>query len=304
MLHDDFSKATRRLPPLNALRAFEATARLSTLAAAAAELNVTPSAISHQIKALEDVLGVRLFRRANRRLELTKDGRTLLPGLSDGFRRLALAVAELEANRHAGVLTVSMLSTMAMRWFMPRLPRFQAEHPEVEVRISTTTRAVDLEREDIDMALRHGQGRWPGLKADFLFRLETIPVCSPELPRSHAPLDTPRDLSRHVLLHADTRPDDWRDWLAAAGTADLRPSRELTFDTTDFALAAAIRGIGVAIADRHIVRDDIESGRLIAPFDLSVRHDSGYYLVYPEDRAGQPKGAAFRNWLLGEAAEI
>jgi LysR family glycine cleavage system transcriptional activator len=304
LLNEKVYPTTLRLPPLNALRAFEAAARLSTLAAAAAELHVTPSAVSHQIRTLEEALDVRLFRRANRRLTLTKDGRALLPGLSDGFRRLTAAIAELETNQREGVLTVSMLSTMAMRWFMPRLPRFQAEHPEIEVRISTTTRAVDLEREDIDMALRHGQGDWPGLKADFLFQVETIPVCSPELPRPDAPLNSPRNLIRHVLLHADTRSEDWRSWLGEAGESGLRPSRELTFDTTDFALAAAIRGLGVAIADRHIVRDDIESGRLIAPFEASMRHDSGYYLVYPEDREGQPKSIAFRQWLLREVAEM
>ena len=286
-----------------------------TLAAAAAELNVTPSAISHQIRTLEDVLGVRLrtledvlgvrlFRRANRRLLLTTDGRALLPGLTDGFRRLTAAVAELKTNQREGVLTVSMLSTMAMRWFMPRLPQFQVEHPEIEVRISTTTRPVDLQREDIDMAIRHGEGQWSGLNADFLFQLETIPVCSPALPTAGAPLDRPQHLERHILLHADARPGDWRSWLTAAGCSDIRPARELTFDTTDFALAAAIRGLGVAIADKHIVRDDIESGRLIAPFDTSVRYDTGYYLVYPDDRGGQPKSVAFREWMLREAAEV
>ena len=291
-----------RLPPLNALRAFEATARLSTLAAAAEELNVTPSAVSHQIRALEETLGVTLFQRANRRLTLTKEGQTLLPGLSDGFRRLTAAVAELERNHREGVLTVSMLSTMAMRWFMPRLPQFQIEHPAIEVRISTTVRTVDLEREDIDIAIRHGGGHWPGLHADFLFQMETIPVCSPEL-LSSTPLKLPNDLRRHILLHADARPDDWRTWPEKIGESGLEPARDLTFDTTDFALAAAIRGLGVAIADRHIVRDDIESGRLIAPFPQSVEQESGYYLVYPEDKAAQPKLATFRDWILREAAE-
>lgn len=295
---------TRPLPPLNALRAFEATARLSTLAAAAAELNVTPSAISHQIRTLEDTLGVRLFRRANRRLSLTKDGRALFPGLSDGFRRLTAAVAELETNQREGTLTISMLSTLAMRWFMPRLPHFHREHPEIDVRISTTTRTVDLEREDIDIAIRHGHGDWPDVQSELLFRLETLPVCSPDLPRDTAPLDRPRDIRHHVLLRADARPDDWPAWLHSVGEANLKPSRELTFDTTDFALAAAIRGLGIAIADRHIIHDELETGRLIAPFSESIEHDSGYYLVYPQERAGHPKSIAFREWLIREAAEF
>ncbi len=291
-----------QLPPLNALRAFEATARLSTLAAAAAELNVTPSAISHQIRTLEETLDIRLFRRANRRLSLTKDGRTLLPGLTDGFRRLTAAVAELEANQREGSLTISMLSTLAMRWFMPRLPRFQLEHPEIEIRISTTARTVDLEREDIDIAIRHGHGVWPSVHAEKLFQLETLPVCSPELPRPGTPLNSPHDIERHVLLHADARPDDWRMWLDGVGEPHIKASRELTFDTTDFALAAAIRGLGIAIADRHIIQDDLDSGRLIAPFETSISHDSGYYLVYPSKRASHPKSVAFREWLLREAA--
>lgn len=294
----------RPLPPLNALRAFEATARLSTLAAAAAELNVTPSAVSHQIRTLEETLGVKLFRRANRRLSLTTDGRALLPGLSDGFRRLTAAVAELETNQREGTLTISMLSTLAMRWFMPRLPRFHREHPEIDVRISTTTRTVDLEREDIDIAIRHGHGDWPDVRSEKLFQLETLPVCSPELPRAAAPLDSPRDIRHHVLLRADARPDDWRHWLDSVGEPNLKPSRELTFDTTDFALAAAIRGLGIAIADRHIIHDDLEAGRLIAPFQASIAHDSGYYLVYPHERGRHPKSIAFREWLLREAAEL
>ena len=291
-----------RLPPLNALRAFEATARLSTLAAAAEELNVTPSAVSHQIRTLEETLGVVLFQRANRRLILTKDGQSLLPGLTDGFRRLTAAVTELERNQREGVLTVSMMSTMAMRWFLPRLPQFQTEHPAIEVRISTTTRTVDLDREDIDLAIRHGGGQWPGLTADFLFQMETIPVCSPVLP-GESSLNQPNDLSHHILLHADARPDDWRIWLREVGAPNLKPARELTFDTPDFALAAAIRGLGIAIADRRIVQDDIESGRLIAPFPQSVEQESGYYLVYPEDKATQPKTAMFREWILREARE-
>ncbi len=295
---------TIQLPPLNALRSFEATARLTTLAAAAAELNVTPSAISHQIRALEDMLGVRLFRRANRRLSLTKDGRALLPGLTDGFRRLTAAVAELQANQRAGVLTVSMVSTLAMRWFMPRLPRFQSEHPEIEIRISTTPRTVDLEREDIDVAIRHGQGDWPGLEADLLFHLETTPVCSPDLLRGDSPLVTPQDLDGHIFLHSEARAEDWQSWLNTADAAGVKPSRELTFDTTDFALAAAIRGIGIAIADKQIVRDDIDSGRLLAPFDITERHDTSYYPVYPPDRPRYPKSIAFREWLLREAADI
>ncbi len=292
------------MPPLNALRTFEATARLLTLAAAAAELNVTPSAISHQIKSLEELLGVHLFRRANRRLILSADGRALLPGLSDAFRRIAAAVSELETNQRQGVLTISMLETLAMHWFMPRLPNFQATHPDIEVRISTTTRTIDFEREDIDLAIRHGKGDWPGLAADFLFPLEILPVCSPTLATADTPLNTPADLEAHILLHTTARAGDWPNWLASAGIGDLTPARALTFEKTNFALAAAMKGIGVAMTDRHIVMDDLESGRLIAPFDHALGEDTGYYLAYPVEREAHPKTRLFRDWLLREVKEM
>ena len=296
-------KTTADLPPLNALRSFEATARLMTLAAAAEELNVTPSAISHQIRSLEDVLGVPLFHRVNRRLILTREGQVLLPGLSDAFRRMVAAVSALESNKHQGVLTVSTLETLAMHWFMPRLPSFQSTHPEIEVRISTTTRVVDFEHDDIDLAIRHGRGVWPGLSSDFLFALETIPVCSPTLATTGAPLDDPADLSQHILLHTDARPDEWPDWLASAGQPGLTPLRSLIFEKTNFALAAAMKGIGVAIADRHIVAEDIDTGRLIAPFPHALNRDTGYYLVYPANWADHPKIRMFREWLLSVAQD-
>ena len=285
------------------MRAFEATARLLTLSAAA-ELNVTPSATSHQIKTLEESLGVQLFRRANRRLDLTADGRALLPGLSDAFRRIAATVLELETNQRQGVLTVSMLETLAMHWFMPRLSKFQAAHPDIEVRISTTTRTVDFEREDIDLAIRHEAADWPGLAVDFLFPLEILPVCSPNLATATTPLDIPADLARHILLHTTVRAGDWPDWLDSAGIGGLVPARALTFEKTNFALVAAMKGIGVAITDRHIVADDLESGRLIAPFDHVLGQESGYYLAYPVERETHPKTRLFRDWLLREVAKM
>jgi LysR family glycine cleavage system transcriptional activator len=302
MIKEHISKS--RFPPLNALRAFEATARLLTLAAAAAELNVTPSAISHQIRTLEESLGVQLFRRASRRLILTADGRALLPGLSDAFRRIAAAVLELETNQRQGVLTISMLETLAMHWFMPRLSKFQTAHPDIEVRISTTTRMIDFEREDIDLAIRHGGGEWPGLAADFLFPLEILPVCSPSLANAATPLETPADLAHHIILHTTARPGDWPDWLESAGIGGLVPARALTFEKTNFALVAAMKGIGVAIADRHIVHDDLESGRLVAPFDHVLGQETGYYLAYPAGREAHPKTRLFRDWLLREVAEM
>ena len=296
-------KAVNKLPPLNGLRAFESAARHLNLRAAAEELNVTPSAVSHQIRGIEAALGVSLFRRANKRLALTDDGRSLLPGLSEGFGRIASAVGNLRDNQDQGVLTVSMVSTFAMRWFMPRLSRFQQKHPEIEIRISTTTRPVDFEREDIDAAIRNGAGEWPGMRCDRLFNVETVPVCSPDLTGAGAPLQSPEDLPGHILLHSAARPGEWSQWFKHCGVPFDKAVRELTFETTNFSLAAAIKGLGVAIADRHIVEEDVESGRLVIPFEHPMQLPEAYFLVYPERQAVKPKISHFREWLLSEALQ-
>jgi len=288
--------------PLNGLRAFEAAARHLNLRAAAEELNVTPSAVSHQIRGVEATLGVSLFLRANKRLFLTGDGRALLPGLSEGFGRIEHAVAELHNNQEQGVLTISMVSTFAMRWFLPRLPRFQQRFPDIEIRISTTMRPVNFEREDIDAAIRHGDGAWSGMQCDRLFNVETTPVCSPDLLSADPPLNVPADLRHHILLHASARGDDWAQWFAHSGVPSVKPARELTFETTNFALAAAIKGLGVAIADRRIVEEDVESGRLVIPFEQTRPHPESYFLVCPLSQADKPKMAHFREWLMSEVA--
>ncbi len=287
-------------PPLTALRAFETAARTGSVRRAADALHVTPSAISHQIRALEESLGVALFRRANRRLILTEAGQVLLPGLTEGFERLGDAVAALSAFRRRGVLTVSMLSTFAVRWFIPRLSRFQKLHTDIEVRVSTTMRTVDFAREGIDAAIRHGHGDWPDLRSDRLIDDDIVPVCAPDLAAGDPPLDTPNDLERHTLLTSDARTEDWEIWLAGIGLADLQPARRIAFDATHFALDAALGGAGVAIAARELVADDLRRGRLITPFEQGHRHTAGYYLVCPTDRADDPTMATLRRWLLDE----
>jgi LysR family transcriptional regulator, glycine cleavage system transcriptional activator len=288
---------------LNGLRAFESAARHLNLRAAAEELNVTPSAVSHQIRGVEAVLGVPLFHRANKRLTLTDDGRSLAPGLSEGFGRIANAVASLRDNQDQGVLTVSMVSTFAMRWFMPRLTRFQNKYPDIEIRISTTMRPVDFEREDIDAAIRNGAGDWPGVRCDHLFDVESVPVCSPDLLLMSAGINQPEDLQNNILLHSAARSGEWAQWFEHCNVPFEKAARELTFETTNFSLAAAIKGLGVAIADRHIVEEDVESGRLVIPFEQPMRLPEAYFLVCPERHAMKPKMAHFRNWLLSEIPE-
>jgi LysR family glycine cleavage system transcriptional activator len=292
----------RRLPPLNALRAFEAAGRLLSFTKAAEELSITPSAVSHQIRGLEAYLGVRLFRRTSRALMLTDQGQAYLPALRDAFDAMHAATARLAARQAAGPLNVSLLSSFAVRWLIPRLPRFQALHPEIEVRLSTTVRVVDFRREDVDCAIRHGRGHWPGLAADLLLGEDIFPVCSPNLLAGPKPLREPRDLAHHTRFRTMAGSDDWRIWLTAAGITDIDPEQGPTFENSDMALRAAAEGLGVAMASSALVEEDLRKGRLVAPFDVKLTSGSGYYFVVPEDRLDQPKIAAFRNWLLAEIA--
>ncbi len=294
---------TSSLPPINALYAFEAVARHLSITRAAEELNVTPSAVSHRIRGLEHRLGVILFHREQRQLMLSDAGQRLFPGVQDGFGRIAGALADLDRLHRGGTLTVSMLSTFASRWFIPRLPRFQRENPEIEVRVSTTTRPVSFERDGVDAAIRYGGGNWPGLRADHLLAEEITPVCHPDLIDGDPPLHDPADLARHTLLHAEARPEDWPLWLQIQGREGLEPAQTVTFDTTNFALEAAQQGAGVAIAAMEFVADALADRRLVIPFGDPVKQDQAYYLVCPAGRADRPKIAALRAWLVREAAD-
>jgi LysR family glycine cleavage system transcriptional activator len=291
---------TARLPSLNGLRAFEAAARHLSFTAAAAELNVTQTAISHQIKRLEDELGIPRFVRQNRALALTPQARDYLPGIRAAFNDLRLATERLRRRDNDRVLTVSTLASMASKWLLPRLPAFQAAHPEIDVHITTSTGMVDFKSGDVDAAIRYGRGRWLGLRADWLTADQLFPVCSPALLTGDAPLRTPADLARFTLLHTSAGyDDDWRLWLTAAGLpADVSKQPGLTFDMIFMTLQAAIDGIGVAIGRTTYVEGDLAKGRLVVPFEISLPADAGFYLVAPEAAAETPKLAAFRNWLL------
>ena len=293
----------KALPPLNALRAFAAVGRHLNLAAAAAELHVTPSALSHQIRTLEERLGVALFVREARGLALSEAGRTILPGVTESFALLSQTLQLLRPEEDEHELHISMLSTFAMRWFIPRLSRFQQAHPETEVRIATSVSMVDFAREDFDCAIRFGDGHWEGLNADLLFPEQLVPVCSPNLPTEEKPLGTPADLKHHTLLHAQLRSDDWRLWLHAAGIDDADAEHGPVFETRNFAIQAAIDGLGVAVVDPHLVAEELKSGRLIQPFAELPISRGAYYLVYPDRTAKAERFKAFRAWLLSEAKE-
>lgn len=291
---------TARLPSLNGLRAFEAAARHLSFTLAASELNVTQTAISHQIRRLEEELGIRLFVRQNRALALTPEARDYLPGVRAAFNDLRLATDRLLRKDDDKVLTVSTLASLAAKWLLPRLTDFQEQHPGIDVRITTSTSLVDFQRDDVDAAIRYGRGQWPGLRADWLMADELFPVCSPSLLRGDKPLRQPEDLRGYPLLHtSNANSDDWRLWLTAAGLPpDIARQPGITFDMIFMTIQAAIDGIGVAMGRTSYVQDDIAKGRLVVPFKIALPADAGFYLVAPESRREAPKLAAFREWMI------
>jgi LysR family transcriptional regulator, glycine cleavage system transcriptional activator len=291
---------TARLPSLNGLRAFEAAARHLSFTVAAAELNVTQTAISHQIRRLEEELGIRLFVRQNRALALTPQARDYLPGVRAAFNDLRLATDRLLRKDNEHVLTVSTLASLAAKWLLPRLSTFQETHPGIDVRITTSTALVDFRNGDVDAAIRYGRGDWPGLHADWLMADQLFPVCSPALLTGKRPLRTPEDLRDHVLLHtSNANSDDWRLWLTAAGLpANISKLPGLTFDLILVTVQAALDGIGVAMGRTSYVEADIAKGRLVVPFKITLPANAGFYLVCPEASADTPKLAAFRQWLV------
>lgn len=292
-----------RLPSLNGLRAFEAAARHLSFTKAAEELNVTQTAISHQIKRLEEELGLRLFVRQNRTLALTAEARDYLPGIRAAFQDLRLATERLKRNEKANVLIVTTIASFAAKWLMPRLSRFQQQHPDIDVRVTTSTELADFSQDGVDVGIRYGYGKWPGLRSDWLMADELFPVCSPALLKGAHPIRKPEDLAHHTLLYTShDMEDDWRLWLTAAGAStDILRQAGLTFDMIFMTVQAAIDGLGVAIGRTAFVESDLAAGRLVAPFDIKLPTDVGFYLVCPETAADTPKIVAFRDWLIATA---
>jgi LysR family transcriptional regulator, glycine cleavage system transcriptional activator len=294
---------TARLPSLNGLRAFEAAARHLSFTNAASELNVTQTAISHQIRRLEEELGIRLFVRQNRALALTPEARDYLPGVRAAFNDLRLATDRVLRRDNDHVLTVSTLASLAAKWLLPRLSSFQEAHPGIDVRITTSTALVDFRAGDVGAAIRYGRGNWAGLRADWLTADELFPVCSPALLTGAKPLRCPEDLANQTLLHSSGGyDDDWRLWLTAAGLpANISKQPGLTFDLILMTVQAAIDGFGVAMGRTSYVEADIAKGRLVVPFKITLPADAGFYLVSPEAKADSPKLRAFRQWLVASA---
>jgi LysR family glycine cleavage system transcriptional activator len=290
----------RRLPSLNALKAFEAAARYESFTKAAVELHVTQGAVSHQVKALEGELGLKLFLRERQRLVITEAGRAYLAVLRDAFDRLASGTEHLLQRQETGVLTVTTSPNFAAKWLVHRLGHFAETYPDIDLRISASLHHVDFARVEIDMAIRHGDGHWPGLDVTRLASEQLFPVCSPKLLRGPQALRSPNDLKRHTLLHLDDR-RDWLKWLDAAGVADADLSRGAVFNQASMAIDAAIAGQGIALARTALAAWDLRMGRLARPFALALRVPYAYWIVCPRAAADVPKVATFRQWLLAQA---
>ncbi len=293
-----------RLPPLKALRAFEAAGRHLSFTRAAGELNVTQAAVSHQIKALETWLDVPLFKRLNRALLLTEPGQQYLHAVRKALESLADATQQLVATGGGEPLTISVMPSFGAKWLVSRLARFGRQHPGVDLRFSAEDKLVDFNHDDVDIAIRFGRGVWPGLHADLLMRQDVFPVCSPRLLKDGPhPLKSPNDLRYHTLLHERPASYDWRTWLLAAGVEGVDLIRGPSFSHAHVLLQATIDGQGVALGATPLVDDDLAAGRLVKPFELTLPGEWAYYVVCPEERAEEANIEAFREWILGEARQ-
>jgi LysR family glycine cleavage system transcriptional activator len=299
------------LPPLNALKAFEAAARHLSLTKAAEELHVTPAALSHQVRGLEEMLGLRLFARLPRALALTDSGRRLLPGLSSGFAQIKQAVSLVQDMAGTRVLVVSTPPGFTAKWLAPRLHRFLTAHPDIEVRISSTLKNADFDTDGVDVAvrnLRRAHPAEPQLFSEVLVELALIPVCSPRFLGAHPQLKSPKDVASVPLVHdvsMDGRPDNpgWPEWLAEAGITGLDVAQGLKFNSADHALEAAVEGAGLLLAHNVLAADDLRTGRLVSPFPIVIEMRRSYHLVCPSGHESRANIAAFRTWIKAEMAD-
>lgn len=298
----------RQLPPLNALRAFEVAARHMSISQAAVELRVTPAAISHQIRLLEDHVGLPVFVRNGRGLALTDAGSAGLRDLREGFARLGAAMDAIDSLGEAGVLSVSVAPSFASKWLLPRLESFQRAHPEIDVHVSASMQITDFVKDGTDIAIRYGAGRYSDLSVERLLTESVVPVCSPEYLRENGPFDTPADLVEATLLHDDSPDNDpscpnWEMWLGAAGARDIDAARGPRFNQSSLVIEAATFGRGVALAKTALAARDLRQGRLVQPFSSSVKVDFAYFIVAPRSKLNLPKVSYFIDWLRNEASQ-
>ena len=291
---------------MRSLQAFEAVARHLNVSRAAEELGVTQPAVTQQLRRLEQILGLALCRRAPGGVSLTAEGRAYAARLRHAFSELRAATEDLATqSERTTVVTVALLATFAQRWLIPRLVGFQATAPGIEVRLLTASEMAELERPDVDLSIRVGDGAWPDTQSDYLMANEAFPVASPEL-LARRPITATADLANHVWIQVDAEPrrTDWTRWLAAAGRPDLAPQSWLTFTNSAHALEAAVAGLGIAIGHTPFVVDALTAGRLVAPLEKRLSDLGACYLVAASGRADAPPVARFRDWLLAEARAL
>jgi len=293
---------SRQLPPLNALRAFEASARHLSFTRAARELHVTQTAISHQIKTLEQYLGAQLFKRLPRKILLTEQGESLLAIAGECLDQIAEVSESIRKPQSSRKLTVSITPSFATQWLVPRLGRFWRQHPDIELKLHHSVQLTDF-TDDVDMAVRAAQeANWPGVEAEHLMTLDLIPVCSPVLADGRAPPSSPTQLADYTLLH-ESDYEEWVQWLLNVGVDNIEARRGPLLGDSTATILAAVNGEGISLARTVFVNDHLKSGKLIAPFAMCVRDLFNYYVVYPRYALNNPGVAAFRDFLFRERAD-
>lgn len=292
----------RKLPPLNALRAFEAAANRESFSAGAAELNVTQAAVSHQVRALEAWFGFPLFRRDGRAVYLTDEGRQLFRATRSALDRISGETSRLLDRERLGTVTLTTLQSFAATWLVPRLRRFRRRHPDIDVRITTRDEVIDLARSDVDLAIRYGLGDWPEMYVERLMGDDLFPVCSPELAAGPPGLRSLADLRHHTLIH-DDYPVGWEAWLATVGApGDIDASRGPLYDSSSLVVDAAVAGDGVALGRSALVEDALADGRLVRPLDVALHGEFAYYFVCLPDALDRQAVRLFHDWLIEEVA--
>lgn len=287
-------------PPLNPLKTFEAAARLSNLTLAAEELGVSQVAVSRQVRVLEDFLGVTLFKRLHRGLELTDEGKLLADGISRAFQDINNATRLVSRRGRRDILAIQSYTTFSQRWLIPRLTHFHDTFPRIEIRLSSSIAPVDFETQNLDAAIRAGKGDWPGLHSEKLVDIELIPICSPAFQKTHK-LRHPNDLRRVRLLHSMARPTDWAAWVKRVG-ADVDPDPGIRFESSALAYEAASMGSGVALAVKVFVKRNLQNGTLVAPFEATCYSGEGYYLTWPTTIPPSPPLMKFLDWMREQLA--